>query len=282
MPMLLLLIIMGQTSRWMRPSEISGTTKELTPGIETSKTFKSFAQPCAPVEINPAHLLSQSEEDRQLLKWFGRLSNGTYLEIGGLDGLTYSNTYVFNKDLGWKGVLVEISTQNFRYLVRNRPNEIANIHAGVCDQRRQLHYVEGGGPVGGIWELAPQSFKDKWWPRLTLESPQVQLVECAPLIDLLEPHVGHSFYFDFFSLDVEGAEFEVLQAIDFSRFGFGIILTEADEHNPLKNLALRKFLERHGYSFLMDHGRSYWFVNDAFDQIYRDKLLLLPKDTHSG
>jgi hypothetical protein len=190
----------------------------------------------------------------------------------------YSNSYVFNKDLGWKGVLMELSTKNFRLLVRNRPNEIAKIHAGVCDTKRSVHYVEGGGPTGGIWELAPQSFKDQWWKGITLDSPKVQVVDCAPLTELLQSHLGRrsSFFFDFFSLDVEGAEFDILKTLDFARFGFGILLVEADVHNPLKNLVVRQFLESRGYSFLMEYGRSDWFVNHALAEIYQDKLR--PKD----
>ena len=261
----------------MQPSEIYWTTTELTTGSATSTTFKSYAQPRAPVEIDMAHFKSQSGEDRKLLEWFGGLSNGTYLEIGGLDGMTFSNTYVFNKALGWKGVLIELSTQNFAELVKNRPNEIATINAGVCDEKRILHYVEGRGATNGIWEFASQSFKDKWWTELTLDSPSVKPLECAPLADLLEPHVGPSFFFDFFSLDVEGAEFEILKAIDFSRLGFGIILTEADEHHTLKNLVLRNLLESKGYTFLMEYARSYWFAHGKFAEIYQNKLI--PKGT---
>ncbi len=241
-------------------------------GYTASVPFVSFTHTCTPVEINPSNLKSQDNEDKQLLTWFHGLCNGTYLEIGGLDGVTYSNTYVFNKALDWRGVLVELSTVNYKRLVQNRPNELANIHAGVCDKKRLLHYVEGARAVGGIWEFASQSFKDQWWRGMTLESPEVKPVQCAPLGDLLEPHVGQSFFFDFFSLDVEGAEFEVLKSIDFTKLGFGIILAEADTHNHRKNMVLRTFLQERGYTFLMDLDRSYWFVNNAFSQIYGEKL----------
>ena len=226
--LLTVIIMIGQLSCWTTTKwDNSGTTTTQVSAVARTR-FKSLAQPCGvPVPVNPGHLLAQDGEDRQLLQWFGGLCNGTYLEIGGLDDITYSNSYVFNKDLGWRGVLVELSTQNFRLLVRNRPKEIATIHAGVCDQKRRLHYVEKGGPTGGIWELAPPSFRNQWWRGLTLDSPQVQPVDCARLTDLLEPHVGHSFFFDFLSLDVEGAELEILKTLDFSRLGFGIILAEA-------------------------------------------------------
>ena len=61
-----------------------------------------------------------------------------------------------------------------------------------------------------------------------------------------------SSVFDFFSLDVEGAEMSVLESIDFERTAFGVILVEADEHNEMKNLAMRQFLELRGYTFLCE------------------------------
>ena len=61
-----------------------------------------------------------------------------------------------------------------------------------------------------------------------------------------------SSVFDFFSLDVEGAEMSVLESIDFDRTAFGVVLIEADEHNEMKNLAMRQFLELRGYTFLCE------------------------------
>jgi hypothetical protein len=60
---------------------------------------------------------------------------------------------------------------------------------------------------------------------------------------ILQETVGSKFYFDFFSLDVEGAEYKVLKSIDFDQVGFGVVLVEADEHNQLKNMAVRTLLE---------------------------------------
>ena len=98
-----------------------------------------------------------------LLLAVGGLCSGTYLEMGGLNGIRFSNTYVFNKVLGWNGVLVELSPKNFAALQKNRPNEIANVHAGVCGEKKTLHYVEPEKDnVGGIWEFSSPSFRDQW------------------------------------------------------------------------------------------------------------------------
>jgi len=64
---------------------------------------------------------SQCGEDKLLLQWFDGLCNGTYLEMGALDGLQYSNSYVFNQKFDWRGVLIELDPSNFRKLQKNRP-----------------------------------------------------------------------------------------------------------------------------------------------------------------
>jgi hypothetical protein len=70
------------------------------------------AKPCPKIKLSDPAIVpllqSQDAEDKTLLNWFNGLCGGTYIEMGGLDGITYSNSYVFNKSpLNWTGVLVE-------------------------------------------------------------------------------------------------------------------------------------------------------------------------------
>lgn len=87
-------------------------------------------------------------------------------------GITYSNSYFFNKVLAWRGLLVEVSPSSFMSLTKNRPNELALVHAAVCNNddqsnsdNNQVHFYEepnGKGPwVAGIWEFTTESFRQK-------------------------------------------------------------------------------------------------------------------------
>lgn len=58
-------------------------------------TAKKCDNPIA--RIPKRYFKSQSQEDEKLLGWFQTMCGGTYLELGGLDGVTFSNSYVFNK-----------------------------------------------------------------------------------------------------------------------------------------------------------------------------------------
>ena len=216
---------------------------------------------------------SQIQEDVKLLEYFNGLCGGSYIEMGALDGVRYSNSHVFNKALGWKGLLVELSPLNYKELVKNRRNEIAVVHAAVCANHQTVHYVAGdeiNRAVGGIWEFAAPSFRKNWWKDVTVDT--LPAIECSPLQDIISKHVAKEAYFDFFSLDIEGAELMALESIDFTKVGFGIILVEADDHNHLKNMALRTYLEDRGYKFLEEFERSYWFYNARFGEIYKGLL----------
>ena len=235
-------------------------------------SMASSAGMCAaPVKIPGKYYKSQDKEDEMLMQWFGTLCGGTYLELGGLDGVKYSNSYVFNKALGWKGVLIELKEDNYNKMVVNRPDEIAAINAGVCSRTQTLHEVtlSESGAVGGIWEFTSPSFCEQWWKGITLDSPGVREIECNTLDDLLLMYAPYISVFDFLSLDVEGAELSVLESINYDRVQFGIVLVEADEHNQMKNFAMRQFLELKGYTFLYNYARSYWFINDNFYDIYK-------------
>mmetsp|Transcript_22308 Transcript_22308/g.62239 ORF Transcript_22308/g.62239 Transcript_22308/m.62239 type:complete len:310 (-) Transcript_22308:98-1027(-) len=217
--------------------------------------------------------MSQREEDKLMLeRWFTNLCGGTYIEMGGLDGQTLSNTYVFNKGLGWNGVLVEADPISYANLKKNRPNEIAAIHAGVCLQERDLHWVQVdiNPPVSGFLEFAAKDFMEKWWPQRFIDNAMV--VKCRRLDTLLHKAVGKSFHFDFFSLDVEGAELLALQSLNFDEYQFGVIFVEADGSNARKDQGIKTLLARAGYDFVGNIKRSTWFVNRNFDLIYSDVI----------
>ena len=180
---------------------------------------------------------SQQGEDAFLWNYFGDLCDGSYIELGALDGVTYSNSHIFSKALGWSGILVEASPVNAAKLIKNRPNDIC-VNAAVCKMTGVVHYVEGGA-VGGIWEFMAESFRNHWHKGKTILDTSE--VPCAPLSDIVRNQTRQEF-FDFLSLDVEGGEFSVIQTI--KSLEFGIIVVEADGHDARKDSMVHTFLSR--------------------------------------
>ncbi len=68
---------------------------------------------------------SQFNEDSKIYKRFFThpryIGNGTFVEMGGSNGVTFSNTLVYEYCLGWNGLLIEANPISFQYLEKQRP-----------------------------------------------------------------------------------------------------------------------------------------------------------------
>lgn len=152
---------------------------------------------------------SRLDEDKVIYDLFFRNSTTTnptkkhtYVEIGGFDGQTESNSRFFDVCLGWEGLLVEANPTTFKKMVINRPHAHKASFAASCsaEEARNNKTV---GFHDAIFSNAAQvdtpngeAYKDR------VKAP-VQ-VPCGPLTPLLvDLFCGHV---SFFSLDVEGAE----------------------------------------------------------------------------
>ena len=85
------------------------------------------------------------------------------------------------------------------------------------------------------------SHPDPHIPKSHAHSPTRNRPRPCPLTQVRDP-----FFADFLSLDVEGAELQVLESLDFRRSAFGIVLVEADTGNRSKNEGVRRLLVENG------------------------------------
>ena len=51
-------------------------------------------------------------------KYFGK---GVFVEMGGQNGVTFSNTLIYEYCLGWSGLMIEANPVNYRRMIVNRP-----------------------------------------------------------------------------------------------------------------------------------------------------------------
>ena len=70
---------------------------------------------------NDHHFYSQFDQDRYVYEqFFKNKTDGVFVDIGAHDGIIESNTYFFEKQLGWKGICVEPLPEVFENLKKNR------------------------------------------------------------------------------------------------------------------------------------------------------------------
>ena len=87
---------------------------------------------------------SQSAEDTTAEQlYFHNIQNGVFVEMGALDGNTFSNTKFFEETRGWRGLLIEPSRVNFEKIIVNKSHAIG-VNAAICAQRQIVHFVENG------------------------------------------------------------------------------------------------------------------------------------------
>ncbi len=202
----------------------------------------------AKVESPSEEYYSLNELDKKLRQRISKRS-GFYVEIGANDGVNQSNTLHFEKALGWRGVLIEPIPHRFLECKKNRSTENA-IFCNACvsdDYKNEFVKIV----YSNLMSVAPELDLDLERPyehaatgRQFLDGHEETFTFGAvarTLTSILDEASAPSFI-DLFSLDVEGAELEVLKGVDFGRYTFGHLLVESRDVNRLE-----QFLNQKGY-----------------------------------
>ena len=234
--------------------------------------------------MDNSNFKSQSGEDKYLYeKFFSRKKNGKYIELGAMAGVEYSNTYFFERELGWGGVLIEPNIYNFELLKQNRPNNFLfnELISNKNDPLTFRLFKNAMSAVSGVEESLSQhhleTFFDTdkycreklhntanskcicWW---NSKQPQErQILKPKSLTEILQQTKITKF--DFLSLDVEGHEFEVLQSYDFS-IPIDVILIEMLGVQKEKDDMCRKRLLENDYIFHSTCAHNEVYIHKSF------------------
>lgn len=188
---------------------------------------------------------------------------GIFIDIGAHDGVTLSNTYFFEKELGWTGICIEPLDDIFNTLQHNR--SCICIHGCAAPKNGTVDFIEvstGNGieMLSGMHDTYDP--RHKW--RLEYEIQQAhasyKIVKknAYNLNDILETY--NLYTIDYLSLDTEGGELDILKTIDFSRFNIYIIDVENNYHSP----DIQNFLASKGFKLIHSIGVDEIFINTHF------------------
>jgi len=197
---------------------------------------------------------SQCQEDEFLNNTiFKNKKNGTYIELGALDGILYSNTKFFEDTLQWSGILIEPHPNKFMLLKENRPNnflfnKLVSCHTEPLEFR---YFVDNHAAVSGIESTLSDHHFNIYFDSSNNEMkncPQDKIVLTPTTLSeiIKETKLTH---IDLLSLDVEGHEYEVLTSWDFS-IPIDVILIETLDVQPEKNELCRQILINNNYKFI--------------------------------
>lgn len=198
----------------------------------------------------PPRMPSQNGEDLALWDLFDRKREGFYVEVGAYDGVGFSNTYFFEA-IGWTGVLVEAAPELYARCTASRPYSTA-VHAacGAADGTVPFTVVRGEQGVATLSSMTPDR------ARIEREGGRVEVVD-VPLRRLDDILAAVTGPIDFVSIDVEGAEIDVLSGFDLERFRPRVLVIEDNSNGA--DTRVRDWLAERGYapSFQLEQNVCY-------------------------
>lgn len=230
-------------------------------GVNTSKRMQT---------IENTRFYSQAKEDQYFYDTYVKdrdLPFRTYLEMGALDGVKYSNTKFFDEELNWDGILIEPHPIDFKALASNRPRA-KRYNKVVSDSSTPVMYKYFDNPnlsaVSGITSTLTEKNVDKFfesedeWTKKVRETSLNEIeLEPVTLDWVLNDAACNQLLLC--SIDVEGHELNVLNSYSFDReIAFFLI-----EKNP-NDTIINQLMSDNNYQLLGDVAHNNLFLHNDF------------------
>jgi FkbM family methyltransferase len=165
---------------------------------------------------------SQIGQEQWVLDVYGDTHQGYFVDVGGYDGISNSNTLLLEKVHRWSGLIIEPDPLIFPQLESNRCVTLKNIAALTSLNHKSVFL--SGGELGGLVDYLQNDSHTETRNQL-LEQGSIELVETKDLPGLLKDAAA-PFLIEYLDIDTEGSELEILQEIDFNCWQFGLMTIE--------------------------------------------------------
>lgn len=187
---------------------------------------------------------------------------GVFFDIGAYNGVTLSNTYYLETQLGWTGIAVEPSRDAFTRLQAERRCIVVNGCIAEAPGRTQFLEIEGAAAMlsGRIDRFHPRH-RTRIAREIAESGGQERRVDvpCFTVEQLAREHGIERI--DYLSVDTEGGELAILQSIDFRALDIRLVTVE----NNYADLALRAHMRRSGFELI---------AKIACDEVYENRKYL--------
>ena len=182
---------------------------------------------------------------------FKSKKKGFYLDVGCQHPVSNNNTYLLYKR-GWSGINIDLDPKNIRLFNLERPNDI-NICKCISSDNaeKNLFFFHPGSPINS---LEKKTIKDK--SNFSLEK-----IKTFTLNSILEDYKIKDI--DYFNLDVEGHEIDILKKFDIKYYKPKVVSVEFIDYQmkelEFKNNNIDRVLQSDLYKYFISN--DYHFVN---------------------
>ncbi len=179
--------------------------------------------------------------------------NGFFVDLAATDGVHENNTFFLEKKLHWKGICIEPNKKFFKKLKKNRN---ASCFCEVIDNKvKEINFFPNKGIGGIIGDEYDNNYKKREKIlNKAFEEKKIEKRKTKTLKDILlacnAPKV-----IDYLSLDVEGAEENIIEGFPFDEYK---ILSMTIERSTPK---INKILKENDMLFVKNYKVDSFYVN---------------------
>jgi FkbM family methyltransferase len=205
---------------------------------------------------------SQCNQDRFLEETvFKGFKNGFFFDVGAHDGVSINNTLFFEKNHGWSGVNIEPIADVYNKLIVNRPTSV-NLNVAVSNTDGFADFIFNEGYTEMLSGLK-QTVDPRHLNRMVRENIQyggksktIQVPTRRIETICKEYNISHIHYL---SIDVEGAEFEVIKSINFDTLFIDVIGFENNFKDT--SVPITEYLQQKNYK-LLKYGTDIFMIHE--------------------
>ncbi len=203
---------------------------------------------------------SQSLQDLLLDRWvFRGLEGGYFVDIGAHDGITFSNSWFFEKKRNWQGVCVEPNPAVFRRLAASRSCRV--LDCCVAHARGTVEFLKIAGYLemfSGIANRHDDERKRSIAEELQTHGGSSELIAVeARTFAEIAAECGFSEV-TYLSIGTEGGEMDILKSIDFGRIRIHALTVDC---NATTINAMNGFMRTKGYELIKTIGPDLLFLD---------------------
>jgi FkbM family methyltransferase len=180
-------------------------------GYEKTQGLSVFDENVKDIKEDYTPSRAQYGQDLSALEYHNHKRNGTYLEIGVHDGENANNTVMMDQEYGWCGVCIDPMMKN----MENRSCKQFNVALGSEPGEADFSYGDGSFDEGdqglsGLDKFATSDDNKKW--KDTVSNFKMKKVPVRTPEDVFtEANLPSTI--DYMSVDVEGAEMDILKKL---------------------------------------------------------------------